>query len=1159
MIVGTVRAFAEESVLSHDSSLEPVLRVVEPAVRLIPERHLRKLLHYLADAGRVLPTNTALPFWVSRVDLATADVLPRAVMAGAEMSLLLMIDPNDRLIDGLPREQQLLAYWRVLFQAAVMREIDLQLVSGGLSAAVCTERLGRFNPAAVREIRHVLEAEHLVAAGADDVALFRAFAATYLDLATFNRQVIEAFFPSLPSVDAVSAVMGAGLDVVALLARMRPNGSADAHREPEPDERWTASDTVVAAPLTREQPSGISDRAMDAERKGNNVRAAILRTHIAAALAGEERERALAGAQIALGKLVDALGTLFAWEHDTRQEWRQALAPLLTPASVGVWPRAARCLYELQKIPADLSREVFAVDLPETIRTFGRRPVKRPLPHARPVLILMGLKRAHAQLLRAGLGHATQFRLDRLFHHQLHDLEHGIRHEFTPILVDSLSRAGFTVTDTVEEVARDKVVAELLDRVCDRGYLRIGDLRDAVARNRMKMADLAGPVEFIRGDALLRADTNLAYALDGVYRKGEFYLRWLQRFSGLFFGTFLGRLFTLFVALPFGGAFMTLMFAEEMRHIGESLVKLVVKPLPKTAPVAGQPARPTAPVQLTDKIDADEVEIDDDGELWIHEVKPGTIMSDAVEWGDDGDIVIIEAAPRLDIVTDIFIRTPAPPVPAETPETAIVTWPTVIGLGVFLLLMFHMLTFRGAVLVLLGHIWYALRTVLWDSPVGLWRSSTVREIRQSRPVRFVFRHFWSPLLITMVFFAVMFLLLRLNPLFSVYVNPLFLLRWGWVFWATLTLVYNTPWGWLIQDRIAEALSDWWRVVRVNLLPGLLAWLFDLFRRLGNFVERQLYAVDEWLRYRGGDSQGSLAVKAILGLIWFPIAYVFRFAFNLLVEPQINPIKHFPVVTVSHKMLLPLVVSKDLQADPSMFGGLIAAQTGWAVGKANFWAFWIVAGVPGIFGFMAWEFLANWLLYRANRGTRLWPVTLGSHGETMRGLLRLGFHSGTVPKLFRKLRRPNQGRAAQLHHDLNHAVEAIERFVDRELVHLLRLAPAWAGVKLSVGEVQFGCQRLTVSLNAPEVGRDPFILAFENVGGKIEATLVHTGWADKLTEAQREAFVAALRGLLDMAAAERVNNCNRSDEALPATGFADLARRMTWAEWVSRWSTPTDPR
>ena len=53
-------------------------------------------------------------------------------------------------------------------------------------------------------------------------------------------------------------------------------------------------------------------------------------------------------------------------------EWHQALAPLLPRAAAGIWPGAARCLYELQRVPGDLAREVYAVDLPEAIRTFGR-------------------------------------------------------------------------------------------------------------------------------------------------------------------------------------------------------------------------------------------------------------------------------------------------------------------------------------------------------------------------------------------------------------------------------------------------------------------------------------------------------------------------------------------------------------------------------------------------------------------------------------------------------------------------------------------------------------------------------------------------------------------------------------------------------------------
>ena len=49
----------------------------------------------------------------------------------------------------------------------------------------------------------------------------------------------------------------------------------------------------------------------------------------------------------------------------------------------------------------------------------------------------------------------------------------------------------------------------------------------------------------------------------------------------------------------------------------------------------------------------------------------------------------------------------------------------------------------------------------------------------------------------------------------------------------------------------------------------------------------------------------LAVKAVLGLVWGVVAYVVRVYLTLLVEPQLNPIKHFPVVTVAAKIMLPV--------------------------------------------------------------------------------------------------------------------------------------------------------------------------------------------------------------------------------------------------------------
>ena len=80
-----------------------------------------------------------------------------------------------------------------------------------------------------------------------------------------------------------------------------------------------------------------------------------------------------------------------------------------------------------------------------------------------------------------------------------------------------------------------------------RGFLRIGDLRDAIARNRVKLPDLRGPGELVRGDPLIRANEWLAVRLDGVYRRGEVYMRLLQRGCSLFFGTRPGRWFSKYV------------------------------------------------------------------------------------------------------------------------------------------------------------------------------------------------------------------------------------------------------------------------------------------------------------------------------------------------------------------------------------------------------------------------------------------------------------------------------------------------------------------------------------------------------------------------------------------------------------------------------------
>ena len=66
-------------------------------------------------------------------------------------------------------------------------------------------------------------------------------------------------------------------------------------------------------------------------------------------------------------------------------------------------------------------------------------------------------------------------------------------------------------------------------------------------------------------------------------------------------------------------------------------------------------------------------------------------------------------------------------------------------------------------------------------------------------------------------------------------------------------------------------------------------------------------------------------------------------------------------------------------------------------------------LPGLAGFLVWELKENWKLYRASRAKELGPRAIGHHGETVGRLLRPGFHSGTIPKLFTKLRRAAEGQ------------------------------------------------------------------------------------------------------------------------------------------------------
>jgi len=234
--------------------------------------------------------------------------------------------------------------------------------------------------------------------------------------------------------------------------------------------------------------------------------------------------------------------------------------------------------------------------------------------------------------------------------------------------------------------------------------------------------------------------------------------------------------------------------------------------------------------------------------------------------------------------------------------------------------------------------------------------------------------------------------------------------------------------------------------------------------------------------------------------------------------------------VSHKLLLPQV-------------GMLANLTGLSIGTMTA----IVTGIPGIFGFIAWELKENWRLYAANRPRRLSPVVLGHHGETMRGLLRPGFHSGTVSKLYRKLRKAvwkacRTGKPAEVGtpaHDLHDAARVIELFTERDLVPLLRAAASWKGLTPRVGHSLVGVQTVTAVLEVTELGPDRLRIVFLHADGVIAVRLEVRDWDRRLSAEQGDVLRTALAGFCEMACA-------------PAPCECGDAGGKTWGEWVAFW-------
>jgi hypothetical protein len=312
----------------------------------------------------------------------------------------------------------------------------------------------------------------------------------------------------------------------------------------------------------------------------------------------------------------------------------------------------------------------------------------------------------------------------------------------------------------------------------------------------------------------------------------------------------------------------------------------------------------------------------------------------------------------------------------------------------------------------------------------------------------------------------------------------------------------------------------------------------------------LYAVDEQLRFQSGESRLALGVKAVLTTLWSGVDWLVRFCVTLLIEPQINPIKHFPVVTVSHKLLVPMI---------PIAASNLSAATGMQKKLALTTMTFISTTIPGVFGFLAWELKENWRLYAANRSRFLKPVTVGSHGESMRRLLIPGFHSGTIPKLFAKLRRQRKGRGRPLVAGPSRAEEELVELghhiadvVEDECLGLLRRTREMAAVVLRVASVRLATNRVTIDLATDAVAPNPLRLEYVQGGQTLSSRIVEPGWLETISEDRQRLVRRALAGLDCLFG---VNFTTRDHDGVSESVPVES---IEWSAWRDAWERDREP-
>ncbi len=988
----------------------------DPSARIVSRQLLRNILQaHLGYPGWAWGVPHSTICLISDSKLRALGVFAPGELpaqGGPDQTVLLIAQPSISQSRSWDRNQALTWLWRKLFHGRIHAAIHRAKTAGVWDDASAIDWIDQLGWMQYREIRTVLVEENLIARDASAGTALEEFLALFLELLVFDTERVGEWFPLLEpgSFGEMLSMVGNPRDH---LAACRPDGAI------HPAILRASEKTKTFVPADCEYDGREYDLrirvAKQCEGDGQFLEAAL--AYWDASLVEPTRSRGkmhkaawkLLSEAFGDGVLFDGSSPLPHWAL----HWLDEAAGQKSRHESEYL--ALQAVFNanviLKRVPSELCPWGFVLSL-------GKSPIRRSLPGVELLSARNSLLKARLLILRSEMNDKVVGDIVSRLEQAVHHLEHRVREAFAPRFFEAMDDAEFVPSNLVEKASRNAIVEDMVDRLLQARQLSFGDLRDILARNQMKLPDLNGITGWLKGDPLRRLDKALARRVPGAYRPGEFYTTGLQSMSSLFYATSWGRVVLLWAIIPL---LMTIVLWKFPQYMHEELLKF-----------AGFIGR--NPGLYESVLDFESQK------LAVYE---NTTWSTPVL----ASVEDFTSNPGIETVTEKRLVLGSPPVMAIT--------------FIYFVCLIHFSGARRLTLSIFSLLGRGFRRLFWILPRDIIQSPVVQGLLELPPVRWLWTLGLKPALLSALIFWF------LSPrLADFHVGPL--LR-GFCFLLMMAIFASRPfiraeaWLW-------DVFGEWMHDFGVQSLYRLGVWLVWLAKQVLDWVSLIILGITEWLRPKPETKGFALVVKGILSAIFMPVLAFLRFAVIVLIEPQINPIKHFPTVTIGHKFMLVLLVPLALQLE----------QLGLEKAMAFTTAFLFIFGIPGFFGFMVWELKENWRLYAANRPERLGRLRIGSHGESFLSLFRPGFHSGTIAKLFRRLRHSEGIKRLRISTELSHQKETLVRSIGRQGESLYRLANEIAPEGKPVLRLHnLGTRGICVEVSLKD--KSPIEFAYEAIG------------------------------------------------------------------------------